>query len=261
MISTPRHWREYAIEGCCLGIFMIAAVAFAVVLQHPRSPLGGWTPLASLTRLPMGLAMGLTNIGLIYSPAGRRSGAHMNPAVTLTFFRLGKISATDATAYISAQFLGGAAGMCVASLVFHRFAADASVNFVTTMPGLPGSGWAFSAEMAISFVMMLTVLVMSNAARLARLTGIASGVLVALFITLEAPLSGTSMNPARSAASALFAGSDGLWIYFTAPPLGMMAAAETFLRTHGGARVRCAKLHHRSEVPCIFHCGYPETAA
>jgi glycerol uptake facilitator-like aquaporin/catechol 2,3-dioxygenase-like lactoylglutathione lyase family enzyme len=203
MTRTPRHWREYAMEGCCLGIFMISAVAFAIVLQHPRSPLAGWTTLPPLARAPMGVAMGLTNVALIYSPAGRRSGAHMNPAVTLTFFRLGKISAIDAGAYISAQFLGGAAGMCIASLVFRRFAADASVNYVATMPGLKGAAWAFSAETAISFVMMLTVLVMSNAQRLARLTGIAAGVLVATFITFEAPFSGMSMNPARTVASAL----------------------------------------------------------
>ena len=127
--------------------------------------------------------------------------------------------------------------------------------------GLKGAAWAFSAETAISFVMMLTVLVMSNAQRLARLTGIAAGVLAATFITFEAPFSGMSMNPARTVASALFAGGGGLWIYFTAPPLGMLAAAETFLRTHGRARVRCAKLHHPSGIPCIFHCGYTETAA
>ena len=58
---------------CCLGIFMISAVAFAIVLQHPRSPLAGWTTLPPLARAPMGLAMGLTNVALIYSPAGRRS--------------------------------------------------------------------------------------------------------------------------------------------------------------------------------------------
>jgi aquaporin Z len=108
---------------------------------------------------------------------------------------------------------------------------------------------------------MLTVLMTSNARRLAPVTGLAAGVLVATFITFEAPFSGMSMNPARSTASALFAGGGGLWIYFTAPPLGMLAAAEVFLRTHGRARVRCAKLHHSPGSPCIFHCGYMETAA
>jgi len=258
---TPPHWREYAIEGCCLGIFMMSAVAFAIVLQHPRSPLAGWTPFPHLARFPMGVAMGLTNVALIYSRAGRRSGAHMNPAVTLTFFRLGKISPIDAGAYMGAQFVGGAAGMCIASFVFRRFAADASVNYVSTMPGLAGAPWAFAAEAVMSFAMMLTVLVISNTKRLARLTGIAAGVLVAVFITFEAPLSGMSMNPARTAASALFAGREGLWIYFTGPPLGMLAAAEAFLRIRGRARVHCAKLHHSSGIPCIFHCGYTETAA
>ena len=261
MTLTPRHWREYAIEACCLGIFLLSAVCFAIALQHPRSPLAGWSSASPLSRAPMGIAMGLTAVALIYSPAGRRSGAHMNPAVTLTFFRLGKITGADAAAYIAAQFTGGAVGMSLASIVFGRFAADASVNFVATMPGETGTSTAFAAEAAISFVLMLTVLMTANARRLAPLTGLAAGALVATFITFEAPFSGMSMNPARSAASALFAGGAGLWIYFTAPPLGMLAAAEVFLRTHGRARVRCAKLHHSPGTPCIFHCGYMEKAA
>lgn len=261
MTTTLSHWREYAIEGCCLGVFMLSAVAFAIALQHPRSPFAGWTPPAPLARAPMGIAMGLTSVALIYSPAGRRSGAHLNPAVTLTYFRLGKIAAFDAGAYIGAQFAGGALGMCLAAIVFRRFAADAAVNYVATMPGTAGVPSAFAAEAAISFVMMLTVLVTSNVRRLAPWTGVAAGALVAAFITFEAPLSGMSMNPARSTASAIFAGGSSLWIYFAAPSLGMLAAAETFQRIHGSARVRCAKLHHRCGTPCIFHCGYTEKTA
>jgi aquaporin Z len=259
MTTTLRHWREYVIEGCCLGTFRLSAVACAIALQHPRSPLAGWTSPLPLPRAPMGLAMGLTAMALIYSPAGRRSGAHMNPAVTLTYFRLGKIAAFDAGAYIAAQFAGGALGMCLASIVFRSLASDAAVNYVATMPGGAGGLAAFAAEAAISFVMMLTVLVTSNVHRLAPWTGVAAGALVAAFITFEAPLSGMSMNPARSAASALFAGGSNLWIYFAAPPLGMLAAAETFQRVHG--RVRCAKLHHAPGIPCIFHCGYTEKTA
>ena len=261
MTITARHWREYVIEACCLGAFMVSAVCFAILLQHPRSPVSGWMGWTRLGRLPMGLAMGATAVALIYSPPGRRSGAHMNPALTLTFFRLGKISAVDAGGYIAAQFAGGAAGVCAASLIFSTLAADAAVNYVATTPGPAGAPWAFAGEGVISFVMMLTVLAVSNTPRLAPLTGLSAGLLVATFITFEAPLSGMSMNPARTTASALFAGGDGLWIYFTAPLLGMLAAAELFLRTHGRGRVRCAKLHHAPGVPCIFHCGYAETAA
>jgi aquaporin Z len=252
---------EYAIEGCCLGLFMISATGFAVALQHPRSPLAGWTMSPVLARVPMGLAMGATAAALIYSPLGRRSGAHMNPAVTLTFLRLGKIAWLDAAAYVAAQFVGGAAGLMLAVPLFRYLPADASVNFAATMPGPAGVAGAFAGEAVISFLLMLTVLAISNAPGVERFTGLAAAVLVAAFIIVEAPLSGMSMNPARTLASALFAHSAGLWIYFTAPPLGMFAAAEVFLRAAGRDRVRCAKLHHPRGVPCIFHCGHMESAA
>src|SRR5262245_15144982 len=95
------HWPEYAIEAVCLALFMLSAATFASLLRHPASPLsltvGSLMP-ASLQRLPMGIAMGLTAAAIIYSPLGRRSGAHLNPAVTLTFLRLGKVEPHDAAA-------------------------------------------------------------------------------------------------------------------------------------------------------------------
>jgi aquaporin Z len=259
-MRTP-HWPEYAIEGCCLGLFMLSATACAIALQQPMSPLAQWSASAMAGRAPIGLAMGLTAAALIYSPLGRRSGAHMNPAVTLTFLRLGKITAVDALAYIAAQFVGAAAGMLAAGAVFGRLAADPAVNYVATVPGPTGTALAFAAEFAMSFALMLTVLAISNSQRFARFTGVAASLLVAVFIIVEAPLSGMSMNPARTLASAIFAHSSGLWIYFTAPPLGMVIAADVFVRVAGGIRVRCAKLHHPLDIPCIFHCGYLERSA
>src|SRR5262245_4661220 len=87
----PQHWREYAIEAACLSLFMVSAAGFATLLRHPASPLSSWDAPAIVHRIPMGIAMGLTAIALIYSPLGQRSGAHMNPSVTLTYFRLGKV--------------------------------------------------------------------------------------------------------------------------------------------------------------------------
>jgi aquaporin Z len=258
MRTVPVHWPEYAIEALCVALFMISATGCAIALQHPASPLAGWTRSPLAQRVPMGLAMGATAAALIYSPLGRRSGAHMNPAVTLTFFRLGKIHGPDAAAYVAAQFAGALAGVSAAWFLFRTLAADPSVNFVATMPGDFGPLVAFAGEAAISFVLMLTVLAISNSGPLAGWTGIASAVLVATFIVFEAPLSGMSMNPARTLAPALFAHSAHVWIYFTAPPLGMLAAAEVFVRIAGPHLVRCAKLHH-THGPCIFHCGYLET--
>jgi aquaporin Z len=200
----------------------------------------------------------LTN--LIYSPLGQRSGAHMNPAVTLTFLRLGKINPVDAAAYVSAQFIGGATGIVLAGLLLRGLTAHPSVNHVATIPGPNGSAVAFASEVAISFLMMTTILTLSNHARLARYTGLAAGLLVATYIVVEAPFSGMSMNPARTRGSNVLASmASSLWIYFTAPPIGMLLAGEWYLRRHGASRILCAKLHHTHSARCIFHCGHMET--
>jgi aquaporin Z len=256
MRPSRSHWREYAIEVAALGAFMVSAATMTVAIEHPASPLRGAVSDAMTRRVLMGLAMGMTAATIIYSPWGRRSGAHMNPAVTLTFFRLGKIGAPDAIAYVAAQFLGGVIGIALASLILARWIADPAVNYLVTVPGSLGYGAAFAAEAAISFVMMLVVLSVSNQQRLARFTGVIVAVLVATFISVEAPLSGMSMNPARSLGPDVVGDTwRGLWIYFTAPPLGMLLAAETFVRLRGRLSVRCAKLHH-DQGPCIFNCSY-----
>src|SRR5260370_22978496 len=85
----------------------VSAGLFTLLLESPASPLHAAIPDAFLRRSITGAAMGLTAVALIYSPWGRRSGAHMNPAVTLSFLRLGKIAPTDAVFYIFPQFIGG----------------------------------------------------------------------------------------------------------------------------------------------------------
>jgi aquaporin Z len=121
------------------------------------------------------------------------------------------------------------------------------------MPGAEGSAVAFGAELGISFLLMLVVLAVSNTPGIARYTGVAAGSLVAVYIALEAPLSGMSMNPARTAASAVWAHSyHGLWLYFVAPPAGMLLAAEVFRLARGRRAVFCAKLDHDDRYRCIF---------
>lgn len=255
MFSAVRsHWPEYAIEAGCLATFMLSAAVFATILQHPASPWLLQTMPAFVARLPMGAAMGLTAIAIIYSPLGRRSGAHMNPAVTLTFLRLGKIRGVDAIFYVAAQFLGGLAGIAGATWLLRGLPAHPSVNYVATMPGADGPVIAFAAELLISFGLMSVILRASNDPRLAPWTGVLAGALVMAFITIEAPLSGMSMNAARSVGPALLAQSfDSIWIYFSAPLIGMFAAAELYVRRRGLAAVLCAKLHHAAG-PCLFRC-------
>jgi aquaporin Z len=254
--ALSEHWPEYLIEGWALGSFMLSAAFFTMLLEHPASPLNAALGNEHLRRALVGVAMGLTAVALIYSPWGKRSGAHMNPAVTLTFLRLGKVAPIDALFYVLAQFAGGLAGVLLAIALAGAAFTAPPVAFIATRPGAAGVGAAFLAETLISFGLMLMVLVFTGRPRLVPFTGLAAGVLVATYIAVEAPLSGMSMNPARSFASAAPAHvwSD-LWLYFSAPLLGMLAAAEVVMRTLGRAQVRCAKLQHAHDQRCI-HCGY-----
>ena len=256
--ALRNHWPEYLMEAAGLGLFMVSACLFSALLFYPDSPAVGAIPDAFVRGALIGIAMGLTAIAIIYSPWGKRSGAHLNPSVTLTFLRLGKVRPWDALFYIAAQFTGGLAGVLLAAALIGPPLAAPAVNYAATIPGSWGIGGAFLAEALIAFGLMATVLSVSNRRPgVARYTGLIAGCLVALYITFEAPLSGMSMNPARTTASAIPAGVwTAFWLYFTAPPLGMLAAAECYLRLKGAAAVRCAKLHHQNAYRCIFRCGY-----
>ena len=252
------HWPEYLIEAAGLGIFMVSAVVFTAILEHPSSLVRQAIADPFMRRMLIGMAMGLTAICIIYSPWVKQSGAHINPSVTLTFFRLGKVKPWDAFFYIIAQFIGGLAGVLLMATVIKGAVTHPSVNYVATVPGMSGASVAFVSEFNISFILMSVILIVTNTMSIARFTGLFAGILVATYITLEAPLSGMSMNPARTFSSALPAGVwTALWVYFTAPPLGMLLAAEVYLRVKGAKSVLCAKLHHQNDKRCI-HCGKPE---
>jgi aquaporin Z len=254
-----QHWPEYLMEAAGLGLFMMFACLFATLLGHPASPALQVVDNPLARRLVMGIVMGLTAVSLIYSPWGQRSGAHFNPSVTLTFFRLGKVAPWDALFYVLAQFIGGIVGVLLASAGLGQLLAHPAVNYVATTPGVAGVGIAFMAELAMAFGLMSMVLRVSNTARLARFTGLFAGLLVATYITIEAPISGMSLNPARSFGPALVSQLwAALWIYFAAPPLGMLAAAELYRWQRGLPAVICAKLHHHNRQRCIFNCGYQQ---
>jgi aquaporin Z len=252
--ALKRHWPEYLMEAAELAIFMVSASLFAILLYHPSSPALRAIPSEFVRRVLIGSAMGLTLIALVYSPWGKRSGAHMNPAFTLTFWRLGKVAPWDAVLYSLAQFTGAFGGVCLVAMVASPFLAHPSVNYAVTVPGRGGAWEAFVAETGISFVLILVVLILTNHSSWGRFTGLIAGACVALFIVFESPLSGMSMNPARTFASALLSGLwQSLWVYFTAPPLGMLLAAQAFVLCK--CRVPCAKYHHQNQFRCIF-CQY-----
>lgn len=253
--ALKNHWLEYLCEAVGLGLFMVSACVFSVLLFHPDSSAYKWN--LQLRFALIGLAMGLTAIAIFKSPFGKLSGAHINPAVTLTFWRLGKIKTWDAVFYVLFQFIGATFGVFLSWLILWDFLAERQVNFAVTIPN--SSGWivSFIAEFIISFGMMTMVLITSNHVKLSRFTPYFAGGLVAIYISLEAPVSGMSMNPARTFGSALIANVwNDWWIYFAAPPLAMLAAAEIFVRLKGTHSVLCAKFDHYSQMRCIFNCNF-----
>jgi aquaporin Z len=239
---------------------MVSACVFSVLLFHPESAVIGWN--LQIRFVLIGLAMGLTAIAIFKSPFGKLSGAHINPSVTLTFWRLGKIKTPDAIFYALFQFIGGGLGVWLSWLFLGDWLANKDVNFAVTIPNQNGAIVSFISEFIISFGMMMMVLVTSNHAKLSRFTPYFAGFLVALYISLEAPISGMSMNPARTFGSAIAANVwNDWWIYFVAPPLAMLAAAEVFVRAKGAHSVLCAKFNHYSKMRCIFNCNFGEIIA
>src|SRR5947207_4040041 len=152
-----KHWPEYLMEAAELAIFMVSASLFTILLYHPSSPAVRAIPSELVRRVLIGLAMGLTLIALVYSPWGKRSGAHMNPAFTLTFWRLGKVAPWDAAFYSLAQFFGSLSGILVVAGVVASLLSHPAVNYVATVPGPQGPWVAFLSEAAISFLLVMIV--------------------------------------------------------------------------------------------------------
>ena len=203
----------------------------------------------------MGLSMGFTAMAIIYSPWGKQSGAHINPSVTLGVSSSGQGQDLGCHLLYSVTVHGGCTRCCARRSLSGKELADPAVRYVVTVPGDHGLWVALLAEFIIAFGMMSTVLYFSNHHRLDRYTGLFAGLLVATYITIEAPFSGMSMNPARTFGSGFSAEIwSGLWVYLTAPPLAMLTAAEIYLWRKGRLAVKCCKLHHNNDKRCIF-CG------
>jgi aquaporin Z len=137
--TLRRGWPHLLIEAAGAALILFAACVYATLLNHPASPLGAVISSAAAQRVVMGAAMGTTVAAFTYSPLGRRSGAHLNPAVTLAFLRLGRVPPADAAAYVVAQVVGAAAGITAASLLLRDLIAHPQVHYVTTRPGPQGA--------------------------------------------------------------------------------------------------------------------------
>jgi len=255
--AVKKNWHLYAYEAVELALFMVSACTFTIFLFDPSWLAVRLIPNAIIRRALMGVAMGFTALVIIHSPMGKRSGAHFNPAITLTYFRLGKIGFWDSLFYVASQFVGAIIGVAIAAIIFKSSLSKPAVDYVVTVPGRYGIAAAFFAEMLMSAVLMAVVLLLSNRVHLAAYVSYAVAALIALYVVIFAPISGFSINPARTTGSALFAGVwTAGWLYFIAPLLGMFLVAELYVRVCTGV-VLCAKLHPDPAFVCPVRCHFP----
>jgi len=234
------------------------AVGFSVVavLEAPDSPGREAISSGGLRLVLIGVAFGLLAAAVALSPIGRRSGAHLNPAVTFGFWLRRHTPTRDAVGYMVAQTLGALTAAAIFAAVCGSWADE--VNRARTIPahGLPPAAVA-GIEAALTCGLLLTVFLMLSSRHTARWTpAIVTGALAAL-IWAGAPHTGASMNPARTFGPDVVADAyTALWCYVAGPLAGACAAAIAF-RLFTRRQTLTAKLFHDSRYPSVHATTLP----
>jgi len=261
--AFQRNWKLYCCESLGLAIFMISACFFGAMLEGDTS-LHKALPNAMLRTILTGFLMGSTALFIFYSPFTSPSGSQINPAVTLTFLRLGKMNMCDAVFYILFQILGGTVAVYGMAALIGSSLTLRPVNYAATIP-LKGTFTALITEFVIAFIMMTMVLFTSSHQHLKKYTRLFSGCFVCLYVIVAGPVSGFGMNPARSLASAIPSHTwTAFWIYAFVPVVSMLLAAEVFLRWQHRQMVQPHKRfiphhEHKTFMPHILKTSKRET--
>ncbi len=246
--------REYLAEFVGTAVLLLVGLSAVCADFATRSPVVSAIPDPNLRRLITGVIFAGTSAAIVYSPLGKRSGGHINPAVTLAFLRLGKISPRSAAIYVAVQLAGALTGAALVLAIWRAWATSVSVG--ATVPRDGGAAAALVAEAGVTFLLVSLILNFVDRPRLMPFTAAAAGTLVAFSVFVEAPVSGTSLNPARTLGPAVVGSTfTDLWVYLLAPFVGALAAA--FLYRHQRSSVACGKLVHTDAVACRFlDCQY-----
>jgi aquaporin Z len=230
-LTKKLQWKLYLMEALGLSIFMISACFFSAILEAKTSIIHSLIPDSFVRLIIMGVLMGLTALIIFYSPWTSPSGSQINPAVTLSFLRLGTISKQDAFFYIIFQFIGGTITVYIMQALMGLMLMAPPVNSAVTVPGKNVSVMtAGITEFLIAFCMITMILFTSATNKLKKYTRIFAGGFVCLYVIIAGPVSGFGMNPARTFASALPANIwTVFWMYVIAPVAGMLSATEFFI--------------------------------
>lgn len=254
--ALKNHYPEYFMEAAELGILMMVIVGFSTLIGSPHSIMLQLIPDPFFRLLLIQTLVGLAVVGLVYSKWGQRSGIHINPVVSLVFYRLGKMKFWDMVFYIIFQCIGAILGVALTFIFFNVILGYSynSVNYAPTIPGKDGIWAAFLGEFITSFIFMFSILLAINHPKLHFYAGWILSFLIIIFV-VEVPYSGLSMNPARTLASSVFSGNwTSFWVYIVSPFIAMFLAAELYVALK--QKVYCAKINHNTCERCIFNCEY-----
>jgi len=202
--------KRYFLE--LFGTFALVFCGAGAIVMNDAS--GG-----AVTHVGIALTFGLIVMAMIYS-IGAQSGAHINPAVTIAFWASGTFDKKDVFPYVAAQITGAVLASAVLYCLFPEHATQGA-----TLP-LNSYSQAFVIEVLLSFILMLVIVNVSEGSKeTGKMAGIAIGGVVALEALFAGPITGASMNPARSIGPALFSGElQYLSLYIAAPIVGMLLA-------------------------------------
>jgi aquaporin Z len=222
------HWIPWGCEFLGTMILISGGLSAVYLDFGPASPVAAHLASHGARLLLTGLLFAGTGSLVALSPIGRRSGAHLNPAVTLGFFTQRKVHPHDLAGYVTAQCLGALASVALLHLAWGHTAQALSLGVTQ-----PGDGFsalqAAGLEAGMTAALVLMIFFFTSYRRLARWTPMGNWLLVATLVWLGAPYSGTSLNPARSLAPALLAPDLAhLWVYIVGPSAGALLAALIF---------------------------------
>ena len=248
-----RHLKEYAAEFAGTAFLLFCVVGIVALMFASGSPSPRALPSVDWRLLCTGLLIGGASWLVAISPPGRLSGAHVNPAVSLGFWMLGKMHAVDLGGYVLAQMAGGVAGAFAGRAVFGAWARQVHVAALAPLAGL--NVWAaFAAEAAATFALASILFYCVSHKRVAPWTPAVMMLTVGALVWLDGNVSGAGMNPARWLGPADASGVwTAGWIYGIAPCLGvLLAAAPRRMGMYRHAVPATGKLFHDPNFRSIF---------
>jgi aquaporin Z len=253
------HFAEWTSE--LVGTFLMLFLGFSVVvvLISPASPLHSAVPWSGLRFVAIGLAFGLLVAAVALSPLGRRSGAHLNPAVTFGFWLRGHIHFHDLAGYTAGQFLGALAAAALLRSVLDGWASR--IDDAATTPTVSAPA-AAAIECGLTAVLVLVVFGFLSSARTARWTPAAIIVALPVLIRIGAPYTGASMNPARTLGPAVVSGNyRSLCVYLIGPIAGAVCAVLALRLLAPQRTTLTAKLFHDQRYPSTVKTLLPAQPA